>query len=319
MPRRATRPAVKPSQPRILCAGLSCVDNIWLVDEFPPRASRTDASGYRLQGGGPAATAAAAVARLGGTAHLWALHGDDPAGAAALAELERMGVDLGGVQRQPGAVSWVSSVLVEPDGERWIFPYRGSNLIDRPPERPWPENIDAVLVDLRHERLCEAALDWAREVGAVTVGDVSNTRHWHLTGQLDVLIASEECAREVAGSGDEEGWPQALRSFEGQVVGVTLGPRGYLWDEGDGLERAPAFPVEAVDTTGAGDVFHGAYAFALGLGLSHRECAAFAQATAALSCLGLGRSALPDREQIEEFLLERGATVSGVTGRAGGD
>jgi sulfofructose kinase len=290
----------------VLCAGLSCVDHIWRVESFPPSASRTDASDYRLQGGGPAATAAVTVARLGGKAYLWALHGDDQAGRVTMGELERFGVDTSGVQVLPGATSWVSGVLVAPGGERFIFPYRGSGLLDRPPSvQVRPRQADVVLVDFRHPGLCEAALDWAAELDATTVGDLGNAAYWRLSERLDVIIASEECAAQVLGRDDPEAALAAMRWREGQHIGITLGPEGYLYDAGQGTRHLPALPVETIDTTGAGDVFHGAYAYALASGSDGDRCAMYATVTAALACTGIGRSAIPTGATVERLLESR--------------
>lgn len=295
------------ASPVVLCAGLSCVDHIWQVERFPPAGSRTDASGYRLQGGGPAATAAVTVARLGGRPHLWALHGDDPAGRFALAELERLGVDTSGVRVTPGAVSWVSGVLVAPDGERYIFPYRGSGLDDRPPASVTSPPPGALLVDFRHPNLCRAALDWAAARGVPSIGDLGTARYWEESEGLDVVIASEECAREVLGRSDPESALAAMRWRPGQYVGVTLGTEGYLYDAGAGVHYLPAHEVEAVDTTGAGDVFHGAYAFGMASGWGPERCAELALVCAALSCTGVGRSAIPTLVEVEQALKERPA------------
>jgi sulfofructose kinase len=288
----------------VLCAGLSCVDHIWQVERFPPTGSRTNTRGYRLQGGGPAATAAFTVARLGGQAYLWALHGDDPAGSFALAELAGAGVDTAGVRVRAGAQSWTSGVLVAPDGERYIFPYRGSGLVDSPPDLASPSRAGAVLVDFRHPRLCRGALDRAGEQGVPTVGDLGNAAGWRESERLDFVIASEECAREVLGRSDPVAALAALRWRPGQYVGVTLGPRGYVYDAGDGVRQLPAPRVEAVDTTGAGDVFHGAFAFALASGWTTQRCAEFALMAASLSCTGVGRSAIPSAAQVEKRLGE---------------
>jgi sulfofructose kinase len=290
----------------VLCAGLSCVDHIWQVERFPPEGSRTDAHGYRLQGGGPAATAAFTVARLGGRAHLWAVHGDDPAGRFALSELIEAGVDTSGVRVHAGAQSWTSGVMVAPDGERYIFPYRGSSLVDAPPNGAPPVEAAAVLVDFRHPRLCRAALDWAGEKGVPSVGDLGNAAGWQESERLDFVIASEECAREVLGRSDPVAALAALRWRPGQYVGVTLGPRGYVYDAGEGVRQLPAPRVEAVDTTGAGDVFHGAFAFAVASGWATDRCAEFALAAASLSCTGVGRSAIPSAAEVERLLPGRG-------------
>lgn len=244
---------------------------------------------------------------MGGRARLWALHGDDPAGRFALAELKRLGVETDGVRVTEGAASWVSGVLVAPDGERYIFPYRGSGLEDGPPavepaEPPFP---GAVLVDLRHPRLCRFAVEWAGARGVLTVGDLGNAHYWEESESLDVIIASEECAREVLGRSDPEAALTAMRWRPGQHVGVTLGPAGYLYDAGSGVRHLPAQRVEAVDTTGAGDVFHGAYAFGLASGWNADRCSELALVCAALSCTAVGRSAIPSLAEVERVLAER--------------
>ena len=288
----------------MVCAGLSCVDQIWQVESFPPVASRTDARGYRLQGGGPAATAAVTVARLGGDARLWAVHGDDPGGQFVIEELRRLGVDTAGVRVVEGATSWVSAVLVAPGGERWIFPYRGEGLLDAAPvERP--ERAGALLVDFRHPLLCREALAWAGASGIPSVGDLGNAGYWEESESLDVIIASQECAAEVLGRDDPEEALASLRWRPEQHVGITLGGEGYLYDAGNGLRHLPALPVKAVDTTGAGDVFHGAYAFGLASGWEADRCAAYASVAAAISCTGVGRSAIPAGSEVERLLEQR--------------
>lgn len=295
------------SGPTVLCAGLSCIDFLWQVERFPPEASRTHATAFRQQGGGPAATAAVTVARLGGTARLWALHGDDVSGAAAREELEREGVDTSGVRTLQGGTTFTSAVLVAPSGERWIFPYRGDGLVDDPApfSRANLERADAVLVDFRHPRICAAAVEGAKAAGIPTVADVSNERVWALAGDVDVLIASEEAAAEVLGRRDPEAALAALRHREDQQVGITLGPEGYVWLEGDEARYLTSLPVDVIDTTGAGDVFHGAYAYALGAGWTAERCAMFASVTAAVSCTGLGREAIPTAAAVERLLEMR--------------
>lgn len=296
--------------PRLLMVGLSCLDHIWQVERFPPTGSRTHATAYRVQGGGPAATAAVTAARLGAQVELWALHGDDESGRVMAAELESYGVDISQLRTIPGATSWVSAVLVTPSGERYLFPFRGEGLTES--AEGWGFSrlgeVACVLTDARFPRLSEAVLREARGCRIPIVGDFSNTRSWHLAAQVDYLLASEECAAEVLGRDDPEAALPRLRQFDAQVVGVTLGEEGFLYDAGSGVRHIPALAVEVVDTTGAGDVFHGAYAYAVARGFTPERCGLFASVTATLKCRALGgRAGIPTVAEVERLLEERTA------------
>jgi len=98
-----------------------------------------------------------------------------------------------------------------------------------------------------------------------------------------------------------------LRRHPGQVVGVTLGAEGFLFDDTQGRRHIPALPVAVIDTNGAGDVFHGAYAYGVACGWSAGYCGLFASVTAALSCQALGRSGIPSAAQVSKLLEERTA------------
>ena len=293
-------------RPAVACVGLSCRDHVWQVERFPPVASRTPARAYRAEGGGPAATAAATAARLGAEARLWAVHGDDEDGRANAAELARFGVDLSGVRAPAGARSFVSAVLVDPDGERRIFPYRGAGLADDPAAHDWRglDGCGAVLVDARHPILAAHALEWAVARGVPRVGDWGDDRHPELRARVDHLVAAEEAgasalaargsvapsdplAAAVLGLG-------ALRDAPTQLVAVTLGALGCVWDDGRDVWHQVAPRVAAIDTTGAGDAFHGAYAAAIAAGWDVGDALRLASAVAALKCTGEGRAALPD-------------------------
>jgi sulfofructose kinase len=292
-------------RPRVGFVGLSCRDHVWQVEHFPPTHSRTHATAYRAHGGGPAATAAVAAALLGAEAHLWAVHGDDDDGEACHAELASEGIDMTGVRRTLGSRSFVSAVLVTPEGERFIFPYRGDGLAEDPEGLDWSAlpRLDALLTDARHPAMAGHALAEARRHGVATIGDWSDVRHWHLVELVDHLIVSEECARMLQ-DGDPVRALAALRAQGARVAAVTLGDRGVVWDAGDGPRRLSAPRLEAVDTTGAGDAFHGAYAWAIGAGRDAGAAMRLASAVAALMCRGHGRATLPDRAEAERLAAQ---------------
>ncbi len=297
-------------KPRLLMVGLSCLDHIWQVERFPPTQSRTPATAYRLQGGGPAATAAVTAAKLGAEVELWTIHGADAAGDAAKAELESFGVDCSQIRTPLNAETFVSAILVTPEGERYIFPYYSKGLMDNTEglELSRVNKADCVLVDARHPPMSEAVLHEAKRLGIPTVGDFSNMRNWQLAQYIDYLIVSEECAAEVLGRQDPEVALTALRQFDEQFVGITLGEQGFIYDHQGQMWHIPAFNVKVVDTTGAGDVFHGAYAYGVASAWSVERCGLFASVTAALKCSQLGgRAGIPGASEVNELLLEMSA------------
>jgi sulfofructose kinase len=294
------------NRPRLVMAGMSCLDQIWQVKEFPPTGSRTSVYSYRRMGGGPAATAAATAARLGAEVNLLTLYGNDDTAKALTRELAAYGVSHVLKPYQDVATP-VSTVLVAPSGERYIFPYRDPGLFEI--RDTWDlsclPTCNAVLVDTRYSFLCEAVLDEAIRMWLPVVGDFGDAEHWHLAKKVSHLIVSEECARQRCGDARPEEALRQLRQFPAQMVGITLGDKGFYYDCGEGVRHVPAFPVDVVDTTGAGDVFHGAYAHALASGHSPDDCAWFAAAAAALSCRGVGRSALPSLGEVQDFMQQR--------------
>ena len=295
---------------RLLMVGLSCTDHLWQVESFPPTNSRTHTTAYRTQGGGTAATAAVAAAQLGAQVELWSVHGDDETGQRAIAELEAYGVDTSKGRIPKHSQGVVSGILVTPDGERYIFPYFGEGLDDSGEglELNRVASFDCVLTDGRYPVMNEAVLWEAKRSGVPVVGDFGHKRNWHLTQYVDYLIVSEECAREVLGESATGASLPELRQFEGQLVGVTLGEDGFLFEHNGELRHISSLAVDVVDTTGAGDVFHGAYAYAIAMGWDVERCGMFASVTAALSCTALGgRSGIPSADEVEKLLITKTA------------
>lgn len=295
---------------RLLMVGLSCTDHLWQVKAFPPTNSRTHTTAYRTEGGGTAATAAVAAAQLGAQVELWSVHGDDETGQRAIAELEAYGVDTSKGRIPENSKGVISGILVTPEGERYIFPYFGEGLEDSAEglELDRISSFDCVLTDGRYPVMTEAVLREAKRFDVPVVGDFGHRRNWHLTQYVDYLIVSEECAREVLGEDATEASLPELRQIEGQLVGVTLGENGFLFEQGGELRHISALAVDVVDTTGAGDVFHGAYAYAIANGWDVERCGLFASVTAALSCTALGgRSGIPNAGEVEKLLVTKTA------------
>lgn len=294
-------------KPTIICVGLSALDYIWQADRLPDAGlSKVRARQFVTAGGGMAATAAVTVARLGGTARFWGRAGDDPAGHVMRDELAAEGVDTGGFRLFPEARSSASGVFVDGEGERHIINFRGHGLPDATDWLPLGKiaSAAAVLSDPRWPEGTEAAFAAARRAGVPTVLDaeVADADVFErLLPLTDHAIFSEPALAGFAGPDIDT----ALRRIEThgcRISAVTLGERGVEWREGGEPRRLPAFAVAVIDTNGAGDVFHGAYAFAIGSGMKVGEAMAFASAAAALKCARpAGRGGIPTFDEITAF------------------
>jgi len=163
----------------------------------------------------------------------------------------------------------------------------------------------AILVDSHWPEAALTALRRARERGIPSCGDFEHIHEDNrpIIAWVDYPIYSRECVQGFGGTGSIEEDLRAVAALGGRVPMVTLGHEGCMWLEGEQVRRLPAFPVDAVDTTGCGDVFHGAFTFGLSQGWDVARNARFASATAALKCRALGgRTGIPSRDEVEAFL-----------------
>jgi sulfofructose kinase len=296
--------------PRVVCCGMAGLDRIMRVGAFHDGGGKLYSPDYEEVGGGPAATAAVAIARLGGEAALVARVGDDAAGRAILDELRGYDVDLSMVARLPRSRSPVSHVTIDDTGERQITHYRGAGL-DVAPEWLHSSALDGaacVLADMGWWPGANHVLAMAREAGIPTVLDVdisADARSTALIAQVHHAVFSQAALALLSGTGDPR---DGLRWAAANVlpschVGVTLGADGYLWLEEGHARHLPGHPVHAVDTLGAGDVFHGAFALGLAEGRSIAAAAALANAAAALKCARpSGRRGVPSRVEVDTLL-----------------
>ena len=288
---------------RVLCVGCVVLDHIFRVEALPVGGLKTVASDHVEQGGGMAATAAAAIAALGGEVRLWARLGDDTAGSALLAELQGCGICCDGVAVVPGGATAMSVVHIDPAGERMLTNYPG-RLPSDPSGRPLDQlsSFGAVLIDPRWPEGGLASAEAARRAGVPSVldGDAADRSVLAaLTEAVDHAVFSEQGLRVLT---EEDDPLMALRMVPhrpDQILAVTMGAAGSIWMHDDEMFKVPAEPVEVRDTNGAGDVFHGAYALALAEGRSVLDAARFATWAAVEKCrLGAGWSKMPMRTTV---------------------
>jgi len=296
------------SPPRVLCLGMCAHDCVYQVDAIPATPTKILATSYAECGGGMAANASVAVARLGGAAHYWGRCGDDPLGDRIVADLSAEGVDTRNVRRLRGVVSPSAAILVQHGGERLVCAYNDPALDHDASWLPLAEipSFDAVLADVRWPAGAAAVFDAARSAGkpAIFDGDIGpRDALLDLAARATHAIFSEMGLRHATGIADPADALVALASLQVTCVGVTLGARGFAWLEADRVRYVEPPHIVAVDTLAAGDVFHGALTMALAEGNDLATAAAFANAAAALKCTRFGgRRGTPSRAEVQALL-----------------
>ncbi len=293
----------------IVGAGICCLDHI-IVAPTIPWGDTAHVREYCMQGGGLVATALVASARLGAQTELLSMLGGDVIADQILDELEDEHVSTSHVVRHPGGASPFSFIHVdEKTGERTIFHRRAVGLNW---ERTNEETIigaHVVLVDDYYPDLVRDVTGVAKANKVPTVADTTpNAANADWIRNVDVLIAPRHYLR-VGGFGDDvDRALDAIHAMGPATAVITLGADGWAASGPDGRSRGPAFQVNVVDTVGAGDVFHGAYAFGMAIDLNTAQCAEFASAVAAIKCTRVGgRTGIPTLPQTLEFLRAHGA------------
>jgi len=290
----------------VLCIGHASLDVAMAVGVHPEDNEKMLASAMRLSGGGPAANAAVAVARLGGRSGFCGYLGDDAFGALHFREFAREGVDTSLVVRGRHPTP-VSQILAKPDGARSVVNFRADT-----PHLPAGviriSRLPKVILFDGHEPLISTELmQRIRGKRVTTMLDAGSMHHGtrDLAAKVDVLAVSEDCARDWHGMNDMNLALEHLASFAPTVI-ITLGARGLIWSRHGETGNMLACDVSAVDTTGAGDAFHGALALGLARGMEWSQLLYFASAVAALTCTRLGaRASLPGMDAVRQ-LMDRG-------------
>ena len=293
----------------VLCVGHACYDLIFAVDHHPGADEKARASAFISCGGGTAANAAVTAARLGAATAFAGYLGADIYGEEHLAELHDAGVDTTLVVRGPDATP-ISAIFVKPNGARSIVNYKGdTNRLTA--ERVALDHLtpQSVLFDGHQPALAVALATWAAAHSIPTVldADIVNDGNRELVHHCTIVAASERFAQEFTGAASPEAGMAHLAQLAPAVV-VTLGERGLIWQRGAETGALPAFVVDVVDTTGAGDTFHGALAAGVAQGMAWTDVLRFASAAGALCCTKHGaRIGIPTRSEVHD-LLRSGAT-----------
>jgi len=297
---------------RVVGIGQCSWDYLAVVDSFPQVDTKAEVSDWQEQGGGPVATALVALARLGLSCDFFGIVGDDPAGDKIRTSFCSEGIGTTGLLTRVNATSQTAFIAIERGtASRTIFWQRPSGKPLLPAELPagFLSGCNFLLLD---GLLTEASL-WAarqaRESGVPVMLDAGRNRPGMLetAGMCDYVVASEQFARDLGWDGTGEGIAAIAVGIGSEVLTVTRGNLGSItWHDGE-IITVPAFPVAAIDTTGAGDVFHGGYIFGLLRGMELSDTIRFASAVAALKCSRIGgRAGIPGTSAVIRFLSQHG-------------
>jgi sulfofructose kinase len=288
----------------VLCVGHACYDLVFSIDHHPDADEKTFADKLISCGGGPAANAAVTVSRLGLKSAFVGYLGNDFYGQRHLEEFSQEAVNTDLIVRGDSPTP-LSAILVKPDGRRTVVNYKGAT-----PPLP-ADSIDlsgwhprVILFDGHEPEASLALMKAIRDRGISTVLDAGSVHRGSLKllEQVDYTVASRKFARECTGKGDPQQAALKLGQYCSAVV-ITLGEAGLVWKNEDGSGSLPAFSLAAVDTTGAGDAFHGAFAAGLAYGKPWEDLLTYASAVGALCCTKYGaRPAIPTAKGLAEFL-----------------
>jgi sulfofructose kinase len=292
----------------ILTLGASAWTTIFRVAEPLPNTSAKIIPTEAIQlGDGMSSSAACAIAALGGKAAWWGRVGDDANGRAAMVSLAAAGIDVSDVRYERGAHGSFCSVIVDGNGERLVVPRHDPKL---PSDASWlplhrMNEFAAFLTEVRWPEGAAAGLDAARAAGIPAVLDAEIAT----PGVLDdlaarathILFSETGLAHYVGSAQPHLSLQAAQRKAPHALVGVTVGAEGFYWLENNTVHLTQGLKVNAVDTLGAGDVFHGAYVLAMCEHMNTREAAEFACAAASLKCeIFGGRLGAPTRAAVME-------------------
>lgn len=287
--------------------GLNATDTVISVPRHPERGSKVEAASVSVLPGGQVASAVIACQRWGLKTRYVGKLGDDPAAALHRKEFSIAGVEAEIVTAQ-GCTSHQSFILVDPTGERTVVRRHDEKLPLHPAElkRQWILNARALLVDGCDTAAATTAAKWARQDDIPVIADFDDAYSGieELMENVDYLIVSRDFPQMVCSEGDlKNSLPLLQRRFKCRLTAATLGPDGVLAWDGRQFHHACAYRVPVVDTTGAGDIFHAGFIYALLQGWSLQRQLDFACAAAALNCTANGaRGGIRTVDEIEKLM-----------------
>lgn len=292
----------------ISAIGISTVDHLMVVKRFSKDEGSFYAKSYLVDGGGMAATAMCAAAKLGSNVRLFSCVGNDLNGQFILEGLQSFGIDTSFIQIAGNASSVASFVLIEEShGDKQFWSEKEFALFNNPGKinREALRGSKVLLIDGHWEEAALEAAIWASENNVPVVADFKKDfeRLSKLLPLVNYLIIPEFFAITLTGSRDKTVILHTLKKMINGIPVITEGNKGGTYLLNDQLRNYKVYNVDCIDTTGAGDAFHGAFCHFLIRGHPVEDCLDLASAAGALNCRAIGgRRALPDMETLTDFI-----------------
>lgn len=288
--------------------GVNAVDYLCVLDPYPHLDDKVDVKGASVQGGGPVPTAMVTLAKLGAKVCYIGKVGDDPEGEFVKSQLEKKGVDTQYIltdrkTRTSRAFIWVD----KKSGKRTVALDRDKKISLKKDELKFLNSISTrfLHMDAREPEINILVARWAKKQNAQVCLDVGSLRSGvkKVFPYVDHLIVSKRFACGFVETSDPFVACRELMEKGFKTVVVTIGEAGCICGAGNKIFHSPGFKVKVVDTTGAGDVFHGAFIYGLIKKWSLKRVAGFANACAAMKCRKLGgRAGIPSLREVESFM-----------------
>ena len=301
---------------QIVGIGANVQDTIYRLDTYPQEDTKQKAVSITQCGGGPCTTGLVAAAKLGADCAYSGNVSADATGEFLAKDLADYGVDISMTKAVPDTTGFRSCIWLADDRASRTCVFDRGNVPGTTlgeAEMAAIQNAQLLMVDGNDLDAAVSAAMIARQSGTMVLYDAGGLYPGveRLLAQTDILIPSEEFARRHTGeTSTDRAAIELFQKYQPKVVVVTQGKEGGLLYDGNQLTRYPAFPVEAVDTNGSGDVFHGAFAFALTQGWDYLRCCVFSSAVSALKCTQVGsRKSIPNYDAVLEFLRSRGVDL----------
>ena len=301
---------------KIVGIGANVFDTLYSVDTYPTEDTKMRANAVKASGGGPCATGLVAASKLGESCAFIGNSTDDNGAKFLKEDFEKYGVDTGYIKVLPGYDTFCSCIwLAKETTSRTCVFFRGNvppTQIDASCEKAIAD-AQVLMVDGNDMQAAIQGAKIARKNGTKVLYDAGGLYEGveNLLPYADILIPSEEFALGHTKAQTAEDAARILyERYSPEVVVITQGKNGGIIFDGKKTEKYPAFLVDAVDSNGSGDVFHGAFAFAITRKMSYNKACVFSSAVSALKCTKVGaREGVPTYDETIEFLKERDIDV----------